>query len=249
MLTSHEDHFHKLLEEIEAGQGRSQRTLARELGIALGLTNLLLRQIVRKGWIKMVHIKRNRVAYLITPAGLAEKARMSRNFLRKSARTYATARDLLLDAFCGLAETRPAHGRPCRLAFYGAGEIAEIGYVCLQSTRLNLVGVVDATRTEPFFGFPIRRLEDLAGCQLAGVRFDRLVIMDLDNPVAVERAVAKAGVPAEAVFWLADWRRDPVAPPSGDTVSDDSVEQSRQVTEQSKRSTQTRVRDVGMSAR
>lgn len=249
MFTSHEDHFHKLLEEIEAGQGRSQRTLARELGIALGLTNLLLRQIVRKGWIKMVHIKPNRVAYLITPAGLAEKARMSRNFLRKSARTYATARDRVLGAFYSLAETRPAHGRPCRLAFYGAGEIAEIGYVCLHSTGLNLIGVVDATRTEPFFGFPIRRLDDLVGCRLAGVSFDRLVVMDLDNLEEVERALETAGVPAEAVFWLADWRQGDPITRSTDTVCNDVVEESRPVKRQSKGPSQLRSRNARMSAR
>lgn len=205
-MTSHEDYFRLLLEEIEAGHGRSQRSLAQRLGIALGLTNLLLKQVVHKGWIKMVHIKPNRVAYLITPAGMAEKAQMSRDYLMYSARFYVSARDRLLDAFYALSQEWPAHSAPCRVVFYGGGEIAEIGYVCLQSTNLTLVGVVDETREAPFFGLPVRRPQDLAGSALAEVPFDRLIVMGLDNLEVVERTLRAAAVPPAAIFWLRDWR-------------------------------------------
>lgn len=205
-MNNHADYFRILLEEIEAGNGRSQRSLAKQLGIALGLTNLLLRQIIRRGWIRMVQIKPNRVVYLITPAGLAEKAQMSRDYLVYSARFYVSARDRLLEAFGALSEAWPTQDTPCRVAFYGAGEIAEIGYVCLHSTDLTLVGVVDETRGTPFFGLPVRRPHDLAKNQLAGVPFDRLVVMVLDNLADVERTLEVAAVPREAVFWLRDWR-------------------------------------------
>jgi hypothetical protein len=144
--------------------------------------------------------------YLITPAGMAEKAQMSRDYLLYSARFYVSARDRLLDAFCALSEQRPAKDRPCRVAFYGAGEIAEIGYVCLHSTNLTLVGVLDEARTAPFFGFPVLRPHDLSKREISGVPFDRLVVMSLDNLAGVERALEAAAVPADAVFWLRDWR-------------------------------------------
>ena len=92
-MNAHDQHVHRLLTEIETHAQVSQRSLAQSLGIALGLTNLLLHRIVRKGWVRMVHIKANRVRYLLTPAGLAEKARMSRDSLNYSVRFYAEARD------------------------------------------------------------------------------------------------------------------------------------------------------------
>jgi DNA-binding MarR family transcriptional regulator len=51
---------------------RSQRSLSRDMGIALGLTNLIIRRLVHKGWVRIIRIKPNRVRYLLTPAGIAE---------------------------------------------------------------------------------------------------------------------------------------------------------------------------------
>lgn len=204
-MTSHTDYFRLLLEEIEAGNGQSQRSLAKQLGIALGLTNLLLKQIVRKGWIRMVQVKPNRVVYLITPAGMTEKAQMTRDYLVRSARSYASARDRLLEVLTAVSSEwdQPT---PCRVVFYGAGEIAEIAYICLQSTNIQLMGVVDATRTAPFLGLPVHRPEDLSRMSLAEVPFDRLIVIALDDLPRVERTLSEAAVPAQAVFWLRDWR-------------------------------------------
>jgi hypothetical protein len=204
-LTGQSDHLRELLEMIESGGGRSQRSLARHLGIALGLTNLLLKRTARWGWTRTIQVKPNRVAYLITPAGLAEKARMSRDHVARSARLYASVRDRLSDALAVVSGgwTRPA---PVRVVFFGVGEIAEIAYVCLQATNLTLVGVVDEVRTRPFFGLPVRRPHDFAGCQLAGIPFDRLVVTELDDVSGIEQALQSAAVPSEVVFWLRDWR-------------------------------------------
>lgn len=204
-MTGHTHYCRLLLEEIEAGNGRSQRSLAKQLGIALGLTNLLLKQILRKGWIRVVQVKPNRVAYLITPAGMAEKAQLSRDYLVFSARYYASARDRLLEVLHAVAREWQAP-QPCRVVFFGASEIAEIGFVCLQSTNLSLVGVIDDRRTAPFFGLPIQGPEDLQGSRLAGVAFDRLIVMALDGLGEVERRLDEAAVPEETVFWLRDWR-------------------------------------------
>jgi len=205
-VTGHTDYLRILLEEIEAGNGRSQRSLAKQLGIALGLTNLLLKQVIRRGWIRMVQVKPNRVAYLITPAGMAEKAQMSRDYLVHSARYYASARDRLLEVFNAVSREWPAPGQTCRVAFYGAGEIAEIGYVCLQSTNLTLVGVVDEARQAPFFGLPIHRPSDLGRADLGGIPFDRLIVMSLHDVAPVSGTIDAVGVPEKSVFWLRDWR-------------------------------------------
>ena len=156
-MTSHEEHVHGILTEIEDGHGLSQRSLSTNLGIALGLTNLLVRKVVHKGWVRAIRIKPNRVRYMLTPEGLAEKARMSTVFLQNSVRFYSTARDRirqrLAAASLQLVTRGDAEGK--RIVFFGAGEVAEIAYVCLQETDLTLVGVVGEGRAR-FFGLPVQ---------------------------------------------------------------------------------------------
>jgi DNA-binding MarR family transcriptional regulator len=204
-LSSHEQHTHKLLAAIEADQHLSQRSLARSLGIALGLTNLILRRLVRKGWVRMVHIKPNRVRYLLTPTGIAEKARMSRDSLQYSVRFYTDARNRIREQFAkldstGKPDTGSSGGR--RIVFFGAGEVAEIGYVCLQETELQLIGVIGDKGRSRFFNVPICPLTELRGQQLGGEPFDWLLVMSFDDRERTAAMLTAADVPPERVHWL-----------------------------------------------
>ena len=204
---AHDGYVRHILTEVASGEAVSQRSLAKQMGIAVGLTNLLLRRIIRKGWVRMIHVKPSRFKYFLTQAGMAEKARMSRDYVEYSVRFYAEMRDRIVENFSVLSAEWPVGTRTGakRVAFFGAGEVAEIGYVCLQSADLTLVGVVDETRTSPFFGMLVHRLADLSAAKVGDVPFERLVVMALDNPATIKRAVESAAVPAEAVFWLRNW--------------------------------------------
>src|SRR5581483_7003652 len=57
----------RLLEAVEQNSRITQRGLATKLGIALGLTNIYLKRLARKGYIKCVNVQSNRLTYLITP--------------------------------------------------------------------------------------------------------------------------------------------------------------------------------------
>src|SRR5262249_51175482 len=70
----------QLLEAVQEDSRVTQRGLATKLGIALGLTNIYLKRLVRKGYIKCVNVQSNRLTYLITPRGIAEKARLTYEF-------------------------------------------------------------------------------------------------------------------------------------------------------------------------
>ncbi len=63
-----------LMHEIEANQDISQRELSQKTGLSLGTVNLLLQKMIKQGLIKMETIPANRVIYMLTPIGLAEKA-------------------------------------------------------------------------------------------------------------------------------------------------------------------------------
>jgi EPS-associated MarR family transcriptional regulator len=70
----------------------SQRSLARELGISLGSVNFCFQALVGKGWIKMQNFSQSQhklhYAYLLTPAGVSEKSRLTAKFLKRKMAEY-----------------------------------------------------------------------------------------------------------------------------------------------------------------
>lgn len=198
-MGEHGRHLRTLLVEIDSDSAVSQRSLARRLGIALGLTNLLLKRVIGKGWVKAVRVRPNRVRYLLTPAGIAEKTRLTREYLQGSLQFYAAARSRVQRCFEEVSAELERHGCEKRVMFYGAGELAEIGYVSLQGTDLRLVGVVDPQRGTPFLGVPVHRLENLPAHYDA---FDRLVVMSFGDIGEVQSQLGRVGIPPERVTWL-----------------------------------------------
>jgi EPS-associated MarR family transcriptional regulator len=90
---------YRLLKRLEANPGLSQRALARELGVSLGKVNYCLRALMDKGLIKARNFRdsRNKLAYLyvLTPKGVAEKARLTMEYLRiKVAEAEAIQREI-----------------------------------------------------------------------------------------------------------------------------------------------------------
>src|SRR4029079_12253905 len=81
-----------LLESVERDGGQSQRRLASELGIALGLVNAYLKRCVTKGLVKVNEIPARRYGYFLTPQGFAEKSRLTVEYLSYSFSFFREAR-------------------------------------------------------------------------------------------------------------------------------------------------------------
>lgn len=201
---AHDEYTRRIFQAIEDGRPISQRSLAHELDVALGLANLLVRRLVSKGYIKISGIQRNRVRYLMTPAGVAEKARMSREYVANTVRLYTETRDRIRSSFGRLSADWPSEpqgdGKP--VVFFGAGEVAEIGFVSLQGTDLRLVGVIDDHVRHQFFGLPVRSPADLTADTLGDERFGRIVIMSFRQAEQLQRRLDDLGMPRERVFLL-----------------------------------------------
>ncbi len=196
----------EILARVEIGEAISQRAISRELGIALGLTNQLLRQMARRGWVRLRREKANRVRYAITPAGLAEKARITRAHLGQTLQLYADARRRIGERFDALShepEPQPDGASDDRqIAFFGSGALAEIAYICVSERDLTLMGVVDDDRAAPFFGVPVYRVDQLAGTCLGGQPFWRLIVMSFDESPSVQRLLEQRRVPRACVRWM-----------------------------------------------
>jgi MarR family transcriptional regulator, temperature-dependent positive regulator of motility len=87
-----EDAQYRLLKLIEANPRISQRELARTMGVSLGKANYCMKALVARGFVKLENFRRHgkkmAYAYLLTPAGLEEKARITLAFLRRKEQEY-----------------------------------------------------------------------------------------------------------------------------------------------------------------
>ena len=190
----------KLLEAIEQDSRVTQRSLAGRLGIALGLTNIYLKRLVRKGCIKCVNVRSNRITYLITPRGIAEKARLTYEFMDYSLHLYGEVRQHLREA---LAECAAADRR---VAIYGRGEAAELAYLSLREFGLEPVAIFEDTGargpghahgSNVFLGMPVRPL-----AEHDQVVYDLMIIATLERSGGQLAVLAQSGVPKEKLFPL-----------------------------------------------
>jgi predicted transcriptional regulator len=186
----------RLLEAVEQDSRVTQRSLATKLGIALGLTNIYLKRLARKGYIKFVNVRSNRITYLITPRGIAEKARLTYEFMDYSLHLYSEVRQHLRVVLqeCAAADRR--------VAIYGRGEAAELAYLSLREFGLEPVAVFDAQSGADFLGMPVRAITEHET-----VAFDLLILATLEPSSDHLAALVRDGLPIEKIFPL---RRDPV---------------------------------------
>jgi DNA-binding MarR family transcriptional regulator len=145
-----------LLESVGRGGEQSQRRLASELGVAVGLVNAYLRRGIKKGLVKVLNARARRYAYYLTPNGFAEKSRLTVEYLSYSFSLFRQAKKVytavLLDA--------PARGFS-RVAILGASDLAEIAVICALDLDITIVAVVDVqSEADRFVGFPITKSFD-----------------------------------------------------------------------------------------
>ena len=187
-----EDRRHlEVLEAVTQDREISQRGLAARLGIALGLTNLYIKRLVRKGFIKCVNVRSNRLVYLITPQGIAEKTRLTYEYMEYSLHVYRQVRAHLRVVLQPLAQT----GK--RIAIYGAGEAAELAYMSLREAGLEPAAVFDGDGRGRFLGTMVR---DIHGQD--GVAFDLLIVATLEPPDPLVAQLTAAGVTRDKLITL-----------------------------------------------
>jgi len=181
-----------LLNELDRDGGATQRTLAVKLGVALGLTNLYLKRLARKGHIKIRTIPRNRIRYLLTPQGFTEKSRLTYLYMQYSLSYYRDMRTRLKEM---MSTFDASHGQ--RVVIYGTTELAELAYLSLREMNIECVGFIDGSSRESFLSCPVSSPDGIGGWQ-----FDQVVITDLEHAAACEEQLVQAGVPREKVLRL-----------------------------------------------
>ena len=183
----------KILEKVDNDVVPSQRDLARDLNISLGLVNSFIKRLVKKGYFKARQIPKNRMRYYLTPQGASEKTRLTYEYIQHSYNFYKEARQKLRDLYSGLEKQGVS-----RIVFYGAGDLAEIAYLSLQETNIELVAVFDDEKNGKRFmrytvGHPDR---------MVSLTFDKILITSLNSEEYIYQKIADLGLSSESVVQI-----------------------------------------------
>lgn len=171
-----------LLESVEQDGATSQRRLAAELGIAVGLVNAYLNRCIQKGLVKVSQAPARRYAYYLTPQGFIEKSRLSLEYLAYSFKFFRQAKLDCQNAF----EDARARGFT-RIALNGVSDIAEIATICAREAGIEIVAIVDQQSSlDRFSGLPITATYEAIVDQV-----DAVIITDIRNTKA-RAAAARA---------------------------------------------------------
>ena len=182
----------RILDEISRESLITQRTLSSSLDIALGLVNTYIKRLAKKGHIKITTIPKNRVKYILTPKGFAEKVRLTYEYMHFSMSYFKDVRKRI-DALYRQIIASGARD----ILIWGDGEIAELSYISMRGLPLNLIGVIDSRRSEKgFFGHNVYPYKDLPY-----LHYDAILLSSFDSSEEKQR-VRDLGVEMEKVYSL-----------------------------------------------
>lgn len=163
-----------LLAALEAEEPHTQRSLAARIGVALGLTNSLLKRAIHKGLVKVSQAPAKRFAYYVTPKGFSEKSRLVADYLSTSLSFFRQAKEEYGILFFDLKEKGID-----RIVLCGTGELAEIAVLAAHEQDIEIQFIVQrGSNLKEFCGYNVRNnLSTLKNKDVSAV-----IITSIDAP-------------------------------------------------------------------
>ena len=181
-----------LILALENDQEVSQTKLAKRVGIAVGLANILMKRAVSRGFIKMKQVHARSYAYYLTPKGFAEKARLVAKYLHSSLNLYRRLRVEYRELF----EKLDADGITDVMIF-GDIDIAEIAIMASFESKVRITAVVNASTNRDQVG-PIPVISKLPD------QYDGMVLIaDARQPQGCFDELVKTIEPKKVIYPLA----------------------------------------------
>ena len=134
----------RLLNAIEVNDQITQRAVAKDLGVALGIVNAYLKRCVKKGYVKVTQAPANRYAYYLTLTGFTEKSRLTAEYLSSSFNFFRNARQQCTDILAECVANEHQN-----IVLVGGGDLAEIFVLCSREFDIHLLGVVEGDDETP----------------------------------------------------------------------------------------------------
>lgn len=166
----------EILKHVEETSRLNNRMAASKLGCSVKLAHALLGKMVDRGLLHVKKLHSRRWDYFLTPHGIAEKARLTYEFLEFSMHFYHDARKASSLVCRKLAES--GHQT---IAFVGAGDLAEIVYLGVKEWELELIEIYDGN-TKNFLGHPVEPRTKLSESQADAII---VCLYDKENPMSI----------------------------------------------------------------
>ena len=181
----------RLLTLVDETPVVTQRQLSLRVGIALGLTNVMLRNLVQKGYLRVSNATWKRRLYSLTPDGLAHKLRLTTGYISRVLDHYQNVRQTLREQLEGLDVNEES-----RIAVYGTSEFAELVFLGLREIGIEEIDMYSSESPlgRRFLGMPV-----LDASKLESGNYDKIVVSVLDGSEASNTELLNLGVPPHKV--------------------------------------------------
>ena len=183
-----------ILSEVQSTPHTSQRKLASSMGVSLGITNLLLRSLVQKGYVRIIKAGWRRWLYALTPAGFSRKVHLMVAYIQRFMGHYQRIRQALRDEI----EPLGLHIESS-VAIFGTSEFAEMIYLGLKELGIEELDIFAPDRRDGtrFLGMPVR---DVA--EIRPEYYDRVIVGLLDDTEGSCAELRSRGVTSEQLVTL-----------------------------------------------
>lgn len=189
----------QLLTEVDASPDVTQRQLSHRVGIALGLTNLLLRNLTQKGYIRVSQATWKRRLYTLTPEGFSHRVGLLLAYVQRFLDHYQKVRQTLREQLEPLALHEES-----RVAICGTGEFAELVYLGLREIGIEEIEIFATSNSNGrrFLGMPVHDTRTLQPED-----YDRVLVAELNGAEARSNELKEQGVaPDKLVTFFANGR-------------------------------------------
>ena len=168
-LDRSEDMTLNVLSAVQADSKVTQRSLAEELGIALGLTNSYLKKCIDKGLIKIKQVPANRYSYYLTASGFSEKTRLTAKYFKTSFNFYRKAKE----ECSNILKNSLMQGKT-KIILSDYSEFAEITSIVALNSNIKILGVIGLV-TDSTINIPIKKDINMFG------EFDYIIITNMED--------------------------------------------------------------------
>ena len=186
-----------VMEVLTDGERVTQRELSRQTGLNLKKVNYCLHRLLEKGHVKFQRVlhKQDKRAflYILTPAGLKEKSRLTYRFMKMTIGYYNRVEEKLQDCLGAMGEAGVR-----RIALFGASEAARIVLSAIQQDGIEVVAIADdGFDGDAFGGIPL-----VAEDTLDSPDWDGVLVTGLNDLDEADRRLRELGVPESKVWHL-----------------------------------------------
>lgn len=156
----------RILEHINEDPYITQRNLASKLGIALGLTNIYIKRLCKKGYIKIKNLTGKKICYILTPKGFAEKANLTFKYMAKSFNYLKELREKIDRAYRLMISSNVKE-----VIIWGNEELSELCYIASKGLPIKIIGVVSFNDNKNFHEYQVYSKEEIKH-----INFDAILV-------------------------------------------------------------------------